>query len=65
MSRWFSERERQKLTGEIAGLQSLDVEQVKARWRTLYQSEAPTRLSRDLLLRAVAYRFAGAGAGRA
>ena len=57
MSRSLSEREREKLTGEIAGLQSLDVEQLKARWRTLYQTEAPTRFSRDLLLRAVAYRL--------
>jgi len=57
MSRSLSEREREKLTGEIAGLQSLDVEQLKARWRTAYQTEAPTRFSRDLLMRAVAYRL--------
>jgi hypothetical protein len=53
MSRSLSEREREKLTGEIAGLESLAVEQLKARWRTLYQTEAPTRFSRDLLMRAV------------
>ncbi len=57
MSRSLSEREREKLTGEIAALQSLNVEQLKARWRTLYQTEAPIRFSRDLLLRAVAYRL--------
>src|SRR5207302_7718227 len=57
MSRSLSERKREKLTGEIAGLQSLDVEQLKARWRTLYQTEAPTRFSRELLIRAVAYRL--------
>src|SRR5438309_6990029 len=57
MSRSLSEREREKLTGEIARLQSLNVEQLKARWRTLYQTEAPIRFSRDLLLRAVAYRL--------
>ena len=57
MSRSLSEREREKLTGEIAGLQSLDVEQLKVRWRTAYQTEAPTRFSRDLLMRAVAYRL--------
>jgi hypothetical protein len=39
MSRSLSEREREKLAGEIAALQSLDVEQLKARWRTLYQTE--------------------------
>jgi Protein of unknown function (DUF2924) len=57
MSRSLSEREREKLAGEIAGLQSLDVEQLKVRWRTLYQTEAPTRFSRELLMRAVAYRL--------
>ena len=57
MSRSLSEREREKLTGEIAALQSLNVEQLKARWRTLYQTEAPIRFSRDLLMRAVAYRL--------
>jgi DUF2924 family protein len=55
MSRSFSKRV--KLTGEIAALQSLDVAQLKARWRSLYQNEAPSRLSRDLLIRAVAYRL--------
>ena len=57
MSRSLSEREREKLAGEIAGLQSLEVEQLKARWRTLYLSEAPSRFSRDLLIGAVAYRL--------
>ena len=52
-----SEREREKLAGEIATLHSLDVEQLKARWRTLYKSEAPARFSRDLLIGAVAYRM--------
>src|ERR1700730_5325916 len=49
--------EREKLAGEIAGLQSLDVEQPKARWRTLYRSEAPSRFRRELLMRGVAYRM--------
>jgi hypothetical protein len=57
MSRSLSEREREKLAGEIAALQSLDVEKLKVRWRTLYQTEAPTRFSRELLMRAVAYRL--------
>ena len=43
MSRSLSEREREKLAGEIAALHSLDVEQLKARWRILYGSEAPSR----------------------
>ena len=57
MSRSLSEREREQLAGEIAALQSLDVEQLKARWRTLYLREAPARFSRDLLMGAVAYRL--------
>jgi hypothetical protein len=57
MIRSLSEREREKLSGEIAGLQSLDVKQLMARWRSLYGSEAPARFSRDLLMRALAYRL--------
>jgi hypothetical protein len=57
MSRSLSEREREKLAGEIAGLQELDIEQLRARWRALYGTEAPIRFSRDLLIRAVAYRL--------
>jgi hypothetical protein len=56
MVRWLSERERERLAGEIAGLRSLDIEQLKSRWRTLYGSDAPARFSRDLLIRAIAYR---------
>ena len=57
MSRSLSEPQRAQLAGEIAGLQSLDVEQLRARWRTLYETEAPSRFSRDLLIGAVAYRL--------
>jgi hypothetical protein len=54
MSRSWSEYERQKLAAEIAALQSLDVAQLKACWRNLYATEAPSRFSRDLLMRSVA-----------
>jgi hypothetical protein len=57
MSRSLSEPQRAQLAGEIAGLQSLDVEHLKARWRTLYGTDAPSRFSRDLLIGAVAYRL--------
>ena len=63
MSRSLSEREREQLTDEIGALQSFDVEQLKARWRTLYQTEAPTRFSRDLLLRAATVCRSGRWAG--
>jgi hypothetical protein len=57
MSRWLSEPERERLAAEIATLQSLDVTRLRTRWRTLYGSEAPRRFSRDLLMRALAYRI--------
>lgn len=57
MSRWLSEHERERLAGEIVRLQSLDVVELQARWRTLYGTEAPPRFSCDLLMRAVAYRL--------
>jgi hypothetical protein len=57
MSRSFSVREAEALANEITRLQSLGIEQLKARWRTLYKTEAPARFSRDLLIGAVAYRM--------
>jgi Protein of unknown function (DUF2924) len=56
MTRAFSEDERE-LAGKIAVLQTLDIAQLRSRWRTIYKTEPPARLSRDLLLRAVAYRL--------
>jgi hypothetical protein len=52
-----SDKEREKLSGEIAGLESLDLNQLRAQWKLLYETEAPPHLSRDLLRRAVAYRI--------
>jgi DUF2924 family protein len=57
MTRNVPEKERQKLSAEIALLESLDVAQLKTRWNILYETEAPTRFSRELLMRAVAYRM--------
>src|SRR5262245_15909976 len=57
MRRSLSEYEQEKLAVEIAALQFLDIAQLRARWRTLYETEAPSRFSRDLLMRAVAYRM--------
>ena len=53
--RKVSEKEREKLSAEIAGLESLDLNQLRAQWKLLYEIEAPPHLSRDLLRRAVAY----------
>ncbi len=52
-----SDKERERLSAEIAGLESLDLNQLRARWKLLYENEAPPHLSRDLLRRAVAYRI--------
>jgi hypothetical protein len=57
MTRNVPEKERQKLSTEIALIESLDVAQLRARWKILYETEAPTRFSRYLLMRAVAYRM--------
>jgi len=51
-----SDKERERLSAEIAGLESLDLSQLRTRWKLLYEIEAPPHLSRDLLRRAVAYR---------
>jgi len=55
--RKVSNKEREKLSAEIAGLESLDLHQLRIRWKLLYEIEAPPHLSRDWLRRAVAYRM--------
>jgi hypothetical protein len=57
MARNVPDKEGQKLSAELALLKSLDVDQLRARWKILYETQAPTRFSRDLLMRAVAYRM--------
>jgi hypothetical protein len=54
--RKVSDKEREKLSAEIAGLESLDLNQLRVQWKLLYEIEAPPHLSRDWLRRAVAYR---------
>ncbi len=41
---------------KLAALQHLNGEALKQRWRAPYQTEPPARISRSLLLQAVAYR---------
>src|SRR5580692_11583685 len=53
----ISNKEREKLSAEIAGLELLDLNQLRVRWKLLYEIEAPPHLSRDWLRRAVAYRI--------
>jgi hypothetical protein len=45
------------LSRRLASLRSLPIKQLKLRWRTLYSSEPPLRVSRELLIRAVACRI--------
>ena len=52
-----SHTESNELSGELAGLPALGPERLKERWRTLYGTEPPPRISEDLLRRAVAYRL--------
>jgi len=45
------------LCEELADLPALGPERLKERWRALYGTEPPPRISEDLLRRAVAYRL--------
>ncbi len=46
-----------ELTLEIAKLATLSVKDLKDRWRSLYGTEPPRYISRELLTRAVGYRL--------
>jgi hypothetical protein len=46
-----------RISAEIAASASLDLEDLKSRWRDLYDTEPPPRISRELLTRAIAYRL--------
>ena len=47
----------EKISAEIAALASLGINDLKLRWRDLYDTEPPPRISRELLTRAIAYRL--------
>ena len=49
--------DRATLASEIATLAEATPADLKSRWRVLYRTEPPPRISRDLLTRAVAYRI--------
>ena len=42
---------------EIGDLADLDLDALREHWRSLYRSEPPVRMSRELLMQAVAYRL--------
>jgi hypothetical protein len=41
----------------LSRLPTLDIGELRKQWRSLYKTQAPPNLSRELLLRAVAYRM--------
>ena len=46
-----------RISAEIAALASLGIGDLKSRWRDLYDTEPPARISRELLTRAIAWRM--------
>jgi len=47
----------EEISTEIAPLGALGINDLKSRWRQLYDTEPPPRISRELLTRAIAYRL--------
>lgn len=45
------------LSEEIGGLAGLDLAALRGRWMELYGSKAPARMSRELVIQAIAYRL--------
>src|ERR1700686_1876197 len=41
----------------LAALEKRETQELRAEWRKLYRAEPPRRLSRDLILRGIAYRI--------
>ena len=53
----ISVHDRETLARGIAALTEATLADLKSRWREVYGTEPPPRISRDLLTRAVAYRI--------
>ncbi len=47
----------EQVAQELKALSALSVKHLKDRWRSLYGTEPPSRISRELLTRAIAYRL--------
>ena len=50
-------KSHEALSSKLASIRSLPIKVLKHQWRSLYNSEPPRRVSRELLIRAVAYRI--------
>ena len=57
MKHQSSSERTEQISAEIAALASLDIKDLKSRWRVLYDTEPPPRISRELLTRVIAYRL--------
>ena len=57
MKRKISTTDPAGLVREIAALQAVTPADLKSRWRALYGTELPPRISRDLRIRALAYKL--------
>jgi Protein of unknown function (DUF2924) len=57
MKRKISATDPANLGHEISSLTEATPADLKLRWRALYGTEVPPRISRDLLIRALAYRI--------
>ena len=57
MKSTFSASNSESLTGEIAALGGASRADLTSRWRVLYETEPPRRISRELMKRALAYRL--------
>jgi Protein of unknown function (DUF2924) len=44
------------IEAQIVALEALTIGELQTEWSRVYRAQPPTRLSRDLLLRGVAYR---------
>ena len=53
----FSKNNHAKLASELEILNNLDRSELLHRWKKLYGSELPAKISRQLLVRAVAYKI--------
>ena len=57
MNEQLSGIQAEKIAREIAALTNLTVKALKGRWRDLYGTEPPPRISPQLLTQAIAYRL--------
>jgi len=55
--------DQRAVSAEIEALNSLDIHELRIRWRKLFRATAPAHLPRYLLLRIIAYRIGSTPSG--